>query len=125
MGSESYRQRPSTAVGSAPVANSYDPSRIQAVQIYSQPNPELPGYNPNEEHGLMQGGQVYALRDDLNITAANGLTYNGVNRPYSSHPYVLLEYADSDGRPSMSVFRVLREQGASVLAPEAYQASVR
>src|SRR5262249_17826614 len=24
--------------------------------IYSQPNPMLPGYNPNEEHGIMIGG---------------------------------------------------------------------
>ena len=50
----------------------------------------------------MQGGQVYALRDDLNQTVPNS---------YSSHPYALLEYSDSDGRPGMTVFQVLRENG--------------
>ena len=70
--------------------------------LYFQNDSTKPGYNPNEEHALMQGGQVYALRDDLNITS-------GAN--YSSHPYALLEYTDSDGRPSMSVFQILREKG--------------
>lgn len=80
--------------------------------IYFQNDPGKPGYNPNEEHALMQGGQAYALRDDLNITSATGISVDGVNRPYSSHPYVLLEYADADSRPSMSVFKVLREKGS-------------
>ena len=48
--------------------------------IYVQNDPTQPGYNPNEEHAMMLGGQAYALRDDLNITNANG---------YSSAPYVL------------------------------------
>lgn len=58
------------------------------------------GFNPNEEHALLQGGRVWALRDDLNVT-------NGVN--YSSDPFALLEFQDADGRPSMSAFRVVRE----------------
>ncbi len=70
--------------------------------LYIQNDPALPGYNPNEEHALMQGGQAWALRDDLNITS-------GPN--YSSHPYVLLQYTATDGRPSMTVFQVLREKG--------------
>jgi hypothetical protein len=78
---------------------------IEAVgDIYFQNDPTRPGYNPNEEHALMLGGQAYALRDDLNITNVNG---------YSSAPYVLIEYMDSDSRPSMSAFKVRRE------APEA------
>jgi hypothetical protein len=71
-------------------------------KIYYQNDSARPGYNPNEEHALILGGQAYALRDDLNVTSTTG---------YSSHPYVLLEYADSDSRPSMSVFQVLREKG--------------
>lgn len=70
--------------------------------LYFQNDPSLPGYNPNEEHALMQGGQAWALRDDLNITS-------GPN--YSSHPYVLLQYTAADGRPSMTAFQVLREKG--------------
>jgi hypothetical protein len=69
--------------------------------LYFQNDATLPGYNPNEEHALLQGGQAWALRDDLNVTS-------GPN--YSSHPYVLLEYTDADGRPSMTPFRVLRER---------------
>ena len=69
--------------------------------LYFQNDPRLPGYNPNEEHALLQGGQAWALRDDLNVTNSAG---------YSSHPYVLLEYTAADGRPSMTPFRVLREK---------------
>ncbi|MBI5800360.1 MAG: hypothetical protein HZA92_06480 [Verrucomicrobia bacterium] len=70
--------------------------------LYIQNDPAQPGYNPNEEHALMQGGQAWALRDDLNITSGAS---------YSSHPYVLLQYTATDGRPSMTVFQVLREKG--------------
>lgn len=70
--------------------------------IYTQNNPALPGYNPNEEHALMLGGQAYALRDDLNNTNAGG--------GYSSHPFVLLSFTDADGRPSVTPFRVRREK---------------
>lgn len=69
--------------------------------IYAQGNQSLPGYNPNEEHAIMIGGTAYALRDDLNITNVNG---------YSSHRFVLVEYPDADGRPSMRVYKVLREK---------------
>jgi hypothetical protein len=69
--------------------------------IYYQNDPQLPGYNPNEEHALMAGGVAYATRDDLNVTNSAG---------YSSHPYVLVEYQAQDGRPAMAVFQVLREQ---------------
>ena len=77
------------------------PSPQAKGSIYTQNNPGLPGYNPNEEHALMLGGQAYALRDDLNITTTNG---------YSSAPYVLLDYTAEDGRPAMRAFKVLREK---------------
>lgn len=69
--------------------------------IYTQNDLLLPGYNPNEEHALMLGGQAYALRDDLNVTTGAG---------YSSQPFVLLDYTAADGRPSMRAFKVLREK---------------
>lgn len=75
-----------------------------AGSIYYQNNPQQHGYNPNEEHAILSGGTVFATRDDLNIT--NGPAY-------SSAPFVLLEYADQDGRPSMSSFKVLREKPES------------
>ena len=79
------------------------PSLEAKGKIYIQNDPAAVGYNPNEEHALLQAGQVYALRDDLNITTTGGL------KPYSSDPFVLLEYTDSDGRPSQRAFRVRRE----------------
>lgn len=69
--------------------------------IYAQNDPNLPGYNPNEEHALLIGGQVFALRDDLNVT-------QGAN--FSSEPYVLLDHTAADGRPALRAFRVLREK---------------
>lgn len=75
---------------------------LQATgSIYRQNNPAQPGYNPNEEHALMLGGQAYALRDDLNVTSGDG---------YTSEPFVLLDYTGSDGRPSMRLFHVQRER---------------
>ena len=69
--------------------------------IYTQNDATLAGYNPNEEHALLIGGQAFALRDDLNIT-------QGPN--YTSEPYVLLDFVAADGRPSMRAFKVLREK---------------
>ena len=83
--------------GSGPLAS------LQANgRVYFQNNPSKPGYNPNEEHALMIGGQAYALRDDLNIRSGD---------KFSSEPAVLIEYSDSDMRPSVDVYNVLREKG--------------
>jgi hypothetical protein len=66
-----------------------------AASIYWQNDPVLPGYNPNEEHALMVGDVVYALRNDLNT-------------PASSAPFVLVDYLNLEsGRPGMRVFQVL------------------
>ena len=80
------------------------PSEQARGAIYVQNNPGLPGYNPNEEHAVMIGGVAWALRDDLNITS-------GPN--YSSQPFVLLDYAETDGRPATRAFRVRREKPES------------
>lgn len=82
------------------------PSLQATATIYTQNDPAQPGYNPNEEHALMIGGQAYALRDDLNVTSGGG---------FSSLPYVLLDYTEADGRPAMRPFKVLRESPAQGL----------
>ncbi len=79
------------------------PSLLATGSIYFENDPTQIGYNPNEEHALMQGGQGFALRDDLNITT-------NIGGEYSSDPFVLIEYIDSDGRISMEPFAVLREK---------------
>ncbi len=72
-----------------------DPILLSSPTIYSQNDPLLPGYNPNEEHALIMSGVAYALRNDLNT--AN-----------SSEPYVLVDCLDpATGRPSMATFQVL------------------
>lgn len=69
--------------------------------IYYENDPAAIGYNPNEEHALMIGGQGWALRDDLNIVSGGN---------FSSLPFVLIDHTGPDGRPSMAVFKVLREK---------------
>ncbi|MBC8003340.1 MAG: hypothetical protein H7X97_12205, partial [Opitutaceae bacterium] len=80
------------------------PSLQAKGRIYFQNDVSMAGYNPNEEHALMQGGQAYGLRDDLNVTNSVG---------YSSAPFVLLDYVESDGRPAIRAFKVLREKPAT------------
>ena len=118
--STGQEQMVAPAIGDAPVANSYDPSRIQAVQIYSQPNPNAPGYNPNEEHALIAPSlryaavsprppAIYALRDgDLNNS--NRATPNS----YTSHPFVLSQFLDvAAGEVKMKVYSIKRQSGSS------------
>jgi hypothetical protein len=83
-------------------------SAVAAGTIYNQPDVSKIGYNPNEEHAILLGGQGYALRDDLNLTAdAEG---SAVGTDFTSLPRVLIEYTDTtDQRPSISVYEVLRE----------------
>lgn len=51
--------------------------------VYNQPDSAKPGFNPNEEHAVLTGDTLYALRDDL----------NGIKN--WSKPYVLLKYFDA------------------------------
>ncbi|HXJ72401.1 MAG TPA: hypothetical protein VNM37_06095, partial [Candidatus Dormibacteraeota bacterium] len=83
-----------------------------AGSIYYENDVTKPGYNPNEEHALMQGGQAYALRDDLNVTNTLG---------YSSHPFVLLEYTAADGKPAIRTFKVRREKPETGITFEYYR----
>jgi hypothetical protein len=77
------------------------PPEQAAGRSYFQNDSSQPGYNPNEEHALIISGRAYALRDDLNVTNGSG---------YSSQPFLLLSYDDpADGRPSMRVLKVVRE----------------
>lgn len=75
----------------------------QLGKIYFQNTKGGIGYNPNEEHAIMNGGTPFATRDDLNITT-------NTNNEYSSHPFVLVAYDGNDGRPAMATFKVLREK---------------
>ena len=107
---------PAETVGtnSYPAETALNPARFQQVQIYNQPNPNLPGYNPNEEHALLAPSlrsaaisprpmAAYALREgDLNVTTKNA--------SYTSDPYVLVQFYDSvDQKYRMKVYNIVRE----------------
>jgi hypothetical protein len=113
------------AVGNFPAETTYNPTRVQEVQVYSQPDPAQPGYNPNEEHGLMAPSlrfasvsprppAAYALRDnDLNVynRSNSGFAEEGENPlRFTSHPFVLVQFRDrADGEFKMRVYRVWKE----------------
>ena len=66
--------------------------------VYRQPDPDAPGFNPNEEHGLFIGDTAYAIRADLN--AVHG----------ESEPYLLIRYEDPDsGEGRFRVWNVVVE----------------
>lgn len=91
---------PSIVLASNAGSGDLTPDQV-AGRLYVQNDATLPGYNPNEEHALLLSGRAYALRDDLNVTAGASFT---------SEPRVLFEYKkSSDGRPAMSVWKVVRE----------------
>lgn len=71
------------------------------IGIYVQNDRDLDGFNPNEEHAIIFGTTVYALRCDLNVT-------NGPS--YTSEPYVLVDCQSplvNSNRPYMDVYRVV------------------
>lgn len=78
---------------------------ISAGTVYNQPDPAQHGYNPNEEHALIQGGRGYAMRDDL-----NRIDGTVVGDSFTSLPRVLIQYTNpTDNRPAIAVYEVLRE----------------
>jgi hypothetical protein len=78
--------------GTLPAANFPD------KHVYNQPDPLLPGFNPNEEHAALYGDVLHALRSDLN---------NSVN-PKASDPYTMLKYRDPmTNQWSLKVFHVV------------------
>lgn len=73
-----------------------------SASLYRQNDRTLPGYNPNEEHALLQGGAAYGLRDDLNVVD------DGTLSTYTSDPFVLVAYTDpTTTRPAMDVYQVV------------------
>jgi len=88
-----------------PGQEALDPARFSAMSIYHQPDRNLAGYNPNEEHALIVPSRkfghsaVYALRNDLNNYPPGVAT---------SAPYVLLRYRDAtrNHAPAFKVYKV-------------------
>ena len=116
-------QMTAPALGDFPESTTYDPSRLQALQIYNQPDPSSPGYNPNEEHGMIapslrfatvspRPSAVYALRDgDLNND--NPQIVVGPNA-YTSDPFVLAQFYDAAAdEVKMRAYTVKKQSGVN------------
>ena len=82
-------------------------SDLDGAQVYNQPDPVQPGFNPNEEHAFIFSEKVYALRSDLNDFDNDG------ENEYSA-PWVLVKYQDSGDnfRWKFKVFPVVAETPA-------------
>jgi probable HAF family extracellular repeat protein len=74
------------------------PGSYLRPQVYTQNDPTLPGFNPNEEHALISSGVMYALRNDLNSQFGN-----------LSQPFALLKYQDAtaSNQWTMRAFKVV------------------
>ncbi|MBE0486998.1 hypothetical protein [Marinobacter sp.] len=77
------------------------PANYSNATIYNQPNPDMPGFNANEEHALLLNNTVFALRNDLNDVIADN------NPLYASRPFTLLKYVDRNtGSFAFQVYRI-------------------
>lgn len=73
-----------------------NPVAFPALSLYVQNDPQLPGYNPNDEHALMAPSSLgsgfqaaFALRSDFGSRLAG-------DAAAASDPYVLLRYRDPE-----------------------------
>ena len=102
-------------LGDYEATTTFDPTRFESVQVYSQPDPNAAGYNPNEEHALMapswryrevspRPSAAYALRaGDLNVA-------DELNPGYTSKPFVLVQFFDkADNESKMKLYRIMKE----------------
>jgi hypothetical protein len=97
------------------------------VQIYHQPDRELPGYNPNEEHAIIAPSlkfldqanpppAAYALQSGLlNVPHDESPT---IDPDYTSNPYVLVQYFDVVANEAkMTVYGIELEDSSAELNP--------
>lgn len=99
----------SNQAGSGP----FSASKYVTPTIYEQEDPNLPGYNPNEEHAIWNtnpGDSILAARDDLN---------SPIDPTGASDPFVIVQYQDQDqaGAWEFDVVRVVREVPDGVSIP--------
>ncbi|MBC8447965.1 MAG: right-handed parallel beta-helix repeat-containing protein [Chloroflexi bacterium] len=96
-------------VGGQPVLSS---DRYSDLAIYHQPDPTLPGFNPNDEHALLASSNLgnsapalYALRTDL---------WDPQNKEETSEPYALLKYRDprEDDQIKIQIYKVVLTRAA-------------
>ncbi|MDJ0653629.1 MAG: hypothetical protein QNJ40_05735 [Xanthomonadales bacterium] len=84
-----------------------DPLVFSNLSLYVQGDPELPGYNPNDEHAIFAPSStgtgleaVFALRSDYGSRLAGDVAA-------ASDPYVLVKYQDELAQWRFRVFEVI------------------
>ncbi|MEM6574318.1 MAG: hypothetical protein AAF736_08610, partial [Pseudomonadota bacterium] len=97
-------ERGGEAFGQQPL----DPLVFENTQVYQQPDVNLPGYNPNDEHAFFAPSStgtglqaIFALRSDFGSQLAGDVNA-------ASDPYVLVKYFDSGANAQrFRVYQVL------------------
>jgi hypothetical protein len=100
----------------------FDPARYTNLTVYNQPDRDLPGFNPNEEHALVAPSNLAAMTGDNTKNIGQSAFFalqRFINRvdeiestTYTSQPFVLGQYTDAiTGQPGMIAYRVLETRG--------------
>ncbi len=115
---------PDTLVIADPNGSGNLPEIEHSGRVYVQNDPDMSGYNPNEEHAHVLGDTLYALRSDLNTYKTDTLdesttdvtddyVWSGPEKDSlpqleTSRPYVLFKYRDpaADYAWTMKIFKV-------------------
>ncbi|MGB5685796.1 MAG: hypothetical protein WBM35_08295, partial [Candidatus Electrothrix sp.] len=110
--------------GSGPLHSAHFGPQSSMV-IYNQPNRDLPGYNPNEEHAAFftaQGAElpaVFSLRTDINTyedPTDGWLGPRAADKVTTSKPYTLLKYQNPvDGTWQFKVYKVADQSPSFIL----------
>lgn len=95
----------------------FDPTLYSGLTVYNQPDRELPGFNPNEEHALVAPSNLAAMTGDEAADIGQNAFFalqEWINRTetskpdeYTSAPFVLGQYTNATtGQPGMIAYRV-------------------
>jgi hypothetical protein len=96
----------------------FDPVKYTNLTVYNQPDRDLPGFNPNEEHALVAPSNLAAMTGDKAADIGQNAFFalqQLINRTetskpveYTSQPFVLGQYIEAaTGQPGMIAYRVL------------------
>ena len=106
----------------------YDPSEYADLMVYSQPNRNLPGFNPNEEHALVAPSNMATVTGDPTFNVGQSAFFalqNQLNRTdrsapasFTSEPFVLAQFTDlATGLPEMRAYAVVVERDGDAPFP--------
>jgi hypothetical protein len=100
----------------------FDPVKYTNLTVYNQPDRDLPGFNPNEEHALVAPSNLAAMTGDNTKNIGQSAFFalqQWINRTetskpdeYTSDPFVLGQYTNATtGQPGMIAYRVRETRG--------------